>query len=135
MTFPADYFPIILQNIPTISSPLRPLITYVYGTGFLKFFDYNYLFWGIWSVAFCKNILVFWYSHMTTSFEFRIFVIILNTTLSIRYSVFDWTSASFIWLFYDMCYYICQLFDQVYQYLHFLIQQSNACTFCSSRFW
>ena len=135
MTFPADYFPIILQNIPTISSPLRPLITYVHGTGFFKFFDYNYLFWGIWSVAFCKNILVFWYSHMTTSFEFRIFVIILDTILSIRYSVFDWTSASFIWLFYDMCYYICQLFDQVYQYLHFLIQQSNACTFCSSRFW
>lgn len=56
--------------------------TYSWHNMFYFLHDKNFLR-PIWSVALCKNIFIFWYPHRLTKFEFRIFVIMLNTIVNI----------------------------------------------------
>ena len=65
-------------NVPIISSPLKSLINYVYGTVFY-FFNYKNFFKAIWSISSQKNVFVFWYFYMITNFKFKIFIITFFT--------------------------------------------------------
>ena len=47
------------------------------------FLDDKEFFRQIWGVALCKNIFILWHSHTITNFEFRILIIMANTTLDI----------------------------------------------------
>ena len=70
-------------NVPTISSPLRVLITYVHGTVFFllswsKRFRQTKL-----SVSLCKNNSLIWYHTILINFEVSVFIIILSTMVNI----------------------------------------------------
>ena len=92
------------ENVPKVSSLLISLITYIHGTiCFILLITKASL--EQFGVTFWKNILVFWYSHMITNFEFRIFIVMLYSV-----HVPDLTSTVF-WFFYDICWCICQLFS------------------------
>ena len=58
-----------------------------------NFFNRKNFFWPIWSVAFCKKIFIFWYSHVVTNFKSRIFS--LFSTSASRY-VLDLIPIRFI---------------------------------------
>lgn len=53
-----------------------------------SFFNHKIFFRQIWSVSLYKNIVVFCYSYMITNFEFRIFVIMLDTILNTRIQLY-----------------------------------------------
>ena len=55
---------------------------YLYYSVFNFFNDKNFT-WPIWSVAFWKNILMFWYYHIIPNFKFWIFIIIFNMKVDI----------------------------------------------------
>ena len=80
--------------VPTTYSPLRWLIIYVHGTTSLNF-SIKKIFRPTWSVTFCKNIFIFWYSNNITNFKFRIFIIIFFINIESIYT-FDFASAGFI---------------------------------------
>ena len=48
------------------------------------FYFFDYFYRKILSVAICKNIFVFWYSHVSVNFEFSIFVIIFHSKVNVR---------------------------------------------------
>ena len=82
-TFYIQFITFFLYSFSRIFSPLRLLIICVHGTLFLTFLIKKKIFWPIWFVAFCKNYFIFWYSHIITNFEFRIFIIMLNVEVII----------------------------------------------------
>ena len=89
-------------NVPTVSSPLRSLITYVHRIVFLTFFNHKKFFRPIWSVNFCKNVFTFWNSNSITNFNFRIFIInflsrLIDFLIDWLY-LFDFTSTGYILL-------------------------------------
>ena len=68
-----------------------------------NFFNYKNFFRPIWCVSFSKNIFVLRNSYMITNFKFRIFL--FESSL---YSAkeLDITSIGFIFMFYELCYYM-----------------------------
>ena len=75
------------------SPPSTPCSYALAKVEFFYFFDQKDFLRPIWCVELCKIVFVFWYSHMITYFEFRIFVVILNTIFNISIWL---TSAGFI---------------------------------------
>ena len=88
------------------------------------------------SAAFCKNPLVFWFSHMITNFEFRIFVIISNTRVKIgtrlkiyRFPVFLVLECTHPLMLHS---YICRLYSS--KYWSFFWRQQNLLHCVSNKF-
>ena len=99
----------------------------------LNIFDHRNFFRSTLCVSFCKNIFVFWYSHMLSNFQPKILIIFLNIKVNI--AMHPNLGQFHLRLFYDMRCRICQLFHAACWFTHSLIPQSYACKFCSSRFW
>ena len=79
--------------VPTVSSPLRSLISCTHGPVFFNFLNHKNFFRQIWSVTSCKNTFMFWYSNSTTNFNLGSLSLI--SLLESAY-VFVFISAGFI---------------------------------------
>ena len=56
---------------------------------FYFFLSHKNFYQLIWSVAFCKNVFIFWYSDKITNFKFRIFIIIFKNQVNVHTRIYN----------------------------------------------
>ena len=84
------------------------------------FFHYKKFFRSNWSVTFCKNIFIYWYSNNITNFKFRIFIINFVTRVNICVFYVILHQLVLFQLCYYMYYFIYQIYHLIYQFTNFL---------------
>ena len=99
-----------MWNVPTISSLLRSLITYVHGTVFLTFFNHKNFLRTIWIIIVCKMFLYFYILTWSP---------ILNLGSLLLTSIVKTCVWFYINRFHLNCAYISQLYHLMYQYIFF----------------
>ena len=83
-----------------------------------NFFNQKMFFKPIWSVTFCKNIFIFWYSNNITNSKPRILInICVNICVWFYVNRFHFNEN---FNYHDMYCYIYLLYYLIYQYTHFL---------------
>ena len=127
----------LFVNIPTISSPLRSLITYVQGTLLLTFLIPKTSTDKFGVYFFCRNAFMFQYSYMITNFKFRSFIvfffIIVNICVWVYVNSFQFDCVMICIIVFKQCIVLFQLHQLIYQYTSFLVITSYICKFCSLR--
>ena len=92
------------------------------------FFDHKDFFRPICSAALCEKVFIFWYSHMITNFEFKIFVIILSNIFNRR------TRLNIAWFHFCFLLYlpiipsilsICTIYDTSDMFVYLTLHSSD----------
>ena len=86
------------------------------------------------SVTFCKNGLIFWYSHMITNFEIRTFFRVFYSKVNICAWLYICAWLSFILVVLWYVFYSLIISANLSIYWQYKVLKSCVCKFCSLRF-